>query len=75
MSTAESLSFDGLDALYDQTCTFDLTCSESVLDWLSARFPLRLFGSVLEPDIGTGRVALPLAGRVYQVMGLDISEE
>ena len=71
----KSLSFDGLTALYDQTRTFNLTCFAAALDWLAARFPPRQFRSVLEPGVGTGRIALPLVGRGYQVTGLDISEE
>jgi SAM-dependent methyltransferase len=71
----ESLSFDGMTALYDQTRTFDPTCFAAALDWLAVRFPPRQFRSVLEPGVGTGRIALPLVGRGYQVTGLDISDE
>ena len=70
-----SLSFDGLTAHYDQTRTFDPICFERAMDWLTERFPPSQFPSVLEPGVGTGRIALPLAQRGYQVTGLDISEE
>jgi len=75
MSTTESMSFDGFTTLYDQTRSFDPICFGRSLDWLATRFPPRQFRSVLEPGVGTGRIVLPLAGRGYQVTGLDISEE
>ncbi len=71
----DSLSFDGLTAHYDQTRTFDPICFRQAMDWLAERFPPSQFPSVLEPGIGTGRIALPLVERGYQVTGLDISEE
>ena len=70
-----SLSFDGLTAYYDQTRIFDPSCFAKAMDWLTGRFPSSQFPAVLEPGVGTGRIALPLAGRGYQVTGLDISEE
>ena len=70
-----SLSFDGLSALYDQTRTVDPDCFAAALDWIAVRFPPTLFRRLLEPGIGTGRVALPLAARGYQIIGADISEE
>ena len=70
-----SLSFDGLTAHYDQTRTFDPICFGLAIDWLTERFPPSQFPSVLEPGVGTGRIALPLVQRGYQVTGLDISEE
>ena len=70
-----SLSFDGLSVLYDQTRTADPTCLAAALNWVAARFPPTQFRRLLEPGIGTGRVALPLANRGYQVIGADISEE
>jgi ubiquinone/menaquinone biosynthesis C-methylase UbiE len=70
-----SLSFDGLTAQYDQTRTFDPFCFRQAMDWLTERFPPSQFPNVLEPGVGTGRIALPLVERGYQVTGLDISEE
>ncbi len=71
----ESLSFDGLTALYDQTRTFDPLCLGKALDWLEDHFPPTQSRTILEPGIGTGRIALPLMERGYRVTGLDISEE
>ncbi len=44
------------------------------MDWLAERFPPSRYPSVLEPGVGTGRIALPLVELGYQVAGLDISE-
>lgn len=70
-----SFSFDGFSALYDQTRTVDPTCFAAALDWIVARFPPAQFRSLLEAGVGTGRIALPLAERGYQVIGADISAE
>ena len=70
-----SLSFDGLTAYYDQTRTFDPSCFGQAVDWLAGRFPPFTFPAILEPGVGTGRIALPLVERGYQVTGVDISEE
>lgn len=71
----KSLSFNGLASLYDQTRTADPDCFAAALNWITARFPPIQFRMLLEPGIGTGRVALPLAERGYQIVGGDISEE
>lgn len=71
----QSLSFDGLTALYDQTRTFDPLCLGKALSWLEDRFPPTQSHTILEPGIGTGRIALPLMERGYLVTGLDISSE
>jgi len=71
----QSLTFDGLTKLYDQTRTYDPACFAAALDWLETRFPPPEFRSVLEPGVGTGRIALPLVARGYHLTGLDISEE
>ena len=69
-----SLSFDGLTAYYDQTRTFDLNRFGQAMEWLVSRFPPSQFPAILEPGVGTGRIALPLVERGYQVIGVDISE-
>ena len=51
----QSLTFDGLTELYDQTRTYDPACFAAALDWLETRFPPTEFRSVLEPGVGTGR--------------------
>jgi len=71
----KSLSFDSMIKLYDETRIFDRDCFDSALDFLVERFPPCDFGNVLEPGIGTGRIAIPLAERGYRITGIDISEE
>jgi len=61
--------------LYDETRVFDMDSLDSALDFLISRFPPHTFPKLLEPGIGTGRIAIPLAERGYQVVGVDISEE
>lgn len=70
----ESLSFDNMAELYDETRVFDTNCLNSALDYIVDRFPPGRFGSIFYPGIGTGRVAIPLAERGYRVTGVDISE-
>jgi ubiquinone/menaquinone biosynthesis C-methylase UbiE len=71
----ESLSFDSMAELYDRTRVYDRDCFDSALDFLVERFPPVEYDSVLEPGIGTGRIAVPLAERGYRVTGIDISGE
>jgi ubiquinone/menaquinone biosynthesis C-methylase UbiE len=70
-----SLSFDSMVRFYDETRVFDKRCFDSALDYLVKRFAPRAFYRVLEPGIGTGRIAIPLAERGYHVTGIDISQE
>lgn len=70
-----SLSFDGMVDLYDETRVFDRGRFDAALDFLVERFPPQDFRKVFEPGIGTGRVAVPLEERGYQMTGVDISEE
>jgi SAM-dependent methyltransferase len=67
------LSFESMAALYDETRTVDQGCFAAALDFLVARFPPAQFGRVLEPGVGTGRIALPLVERGYRVTGVDVS--
>jgi ubiquinone/menaquinone biosynthesis C-methylase UbiE len=71
----ESLSFDGLVELYDRTRTFDQGCFDAALDYIVDRYPPRRLRGVFEPGIGTGRIAIPMAERGYDVTGVDVSEE
>ncbi len=73
MRVSTSLSFDGLVDLYDETRCFDEGCFKDALNYLADRFPARPEALTLEPGIGTGRIALPLAERGYRVAGVDIS--
>ena len=70
-----SLSFDSMAALYEATRTVDGASLDSALDFLVERFPPSRFGRVLDPGIGTGRIAIPLAAHGYRVTGVDISGE
>jgi ubiquinone/menaquinone biosynthesis C-methylase UbiE len=69
------MSFDGMASLYDETRVFDIDSLDSALDFLMSRFPPHTFPRLLEPGVGTGRIAIPLAERGYQVIGVDISGE
>jgi len=69
------LSFDGMVELYDETRVFNKNCFNAALDFLIEKFPPQIFSKVFEPGIGTGRIAIPLADRGYQITGVDISEE
>lgn len=71
----ESLSFDSIAKLYDETRVLDRSSLNSALDFLVERFPPTRFTNVFYPGIGTGRIALPLAKRGYRITGADISEE
>lgn len=71
----ESLSFDNMTELYDETREANPTCFNAALDFLADKFPPASFGRVFEPGIGTGRIAIPLARRGYNVAGVDISPE
>ena len=70
----KSLPFDSMVKLYDETRTFDRDCFDSALDFLVERFPPCDYGNILEPGIGTGRIAMPLAEKGYRITGVDISE-
>lgn len=71
----KSLSFSRMVRLYDETRVFDVDCFDSALDFLTERCPPTSFNKLFEPGVGTGRIAIPLAERGYQVTGVDISEE
>jgi ubiquinone/menaquinone biosynthesis C-methylase UbiE len=68
-----SLSFDPMAHAYDATRTYDEASFAAALAHLLERFPPHAFPRVLEPGIGTGRIALPLAQQGYEVWGIDIS--
>ncbi len=71
----ESLSFDSMVERYDETRSCNAACLDAALDLITERFPPQGFGKLFEPGIGTGRIAIPLAGRGYRVTGVDISGE
>ena len=70
-----SLSWDGMVEHYDETRQADARCFAAALDELAGRFPPEDTPCVLEPGVGNGRIAIPLAQRGYHVTGIDISEE
>ena len=61
--------------LYEETRNFDNSSFNSALDYLVEKYPPKVFHKLFEPGIGTGRIAIPLAERGYQVTGIDISQE
>ncbi len=70
----DSLPFDNMVDLYDQTRTVDNRCLTSTIDLKCERFPPSSYQKLFEPAIGSGRIAFPLADRGYQIVGVDISE-
>ena len=70
-----SLAFDKLVDLYDETRAADQQMFDAALDYLRDRFPPHSFPKIVEPGIGTGRIAIPLAGRGYSLTGIDLSGE
>jgi SAM-dependent methyltransferase len=70
-----SLSFDPMVHSYDVTRTYDETSFSAAVAYLVERFPPQAFPRLLEPGIGTGRIALPLAECGYAVWGIDISAQ
>jgi ubiquinone/menaquinone biosynthesis C-methylase UbiE len=70
--TQRSLSFDRAATFYDATRALDPDVARRLTDALERE--IRPAGSrVLEPGIGTGRIARPLAERGIRVTGADIS--
>ncbi len=70
-----SLSFDGLAKLYDETRCFDRLRFQEAVQYLCECFPAHRFPHLMEAGIGTGRIALPLAEKGYTVAGVDLSWE
>ena len=71
----ESVSFDPMADIYDETRVFNEGCFNAALDFLTERFPPSKYNELLEPGIGTGRIGIPLAEKGYSVTGVDISEK
>ncbi len=71
----ESMNFDSIATVYDDTRVFDEDCFNAALDFIIARFPPSTYKKLFEPGIGTGRIALPFAEKGYDVTGVDISDE
>ena len=67
--------WDRIAAIYDETRICDRVCLNAALDYIVNRYPPDEFPRLLEPGIGTGRIAIPLAERCYKVEGVDPSKE
>jgi ubiquinone/menaquinone biosynthesis C-methylase UbiE len=74
-ASVEFLSFDPMAAIYDETRIYDKTSFNAALDYIVSRFPPDRYPHLFEPGVGTGRIAIPLAERGYNVIGADISGE
>jgi ubiquinone/menaquinone biosynthesis C-methylase UbiE len=71
----DSVPFDSIAPVYDETRTFNEGCFNSALDFIVEKFPPAEYPKLFEPGIGTGRIAIPFAERGYKVTGVDISDE
>jgi ubiquinone/menaquinone biosynthesis C-methylase UbiE len=71
----DSISFDSIAPVYDQTRALDEKSLKGALDFIVARFPPSQYKKLFEPGIGTGRIAIPLAEQGYHVNCADISGE
>jgi len=70
-TVSESVVFDRAAEFYDRTRALAPATMEAVVDRLAGELAGR--GRVLEPGVGTGRMALPLAAAGVDVTGLDLS--
>lgn len=75
MSSVDSLCFDPMADVYDDTRVINERCFNSFLDFLTEKYPPSRYPNLLEPGTGTGRIGIPLAKRGYQVTGVDISSK
>lgn len=71
----DSISFDSIALVYDETRVFNESCFNAALDYIVGRYPPLKYKKLFEPGIGTGRIAIPLAKKGYNVTGVDISGE
>jgi SAM-dependent methyltransferase len=70
MGSAGSVSFERAAGVYDRTRLTDPVALTRAIDLLDEVLPA---GDVLEIGVGTGALAIPLAGRGRRVVGLDVS--
>jgi ubiquinone/menaquinone biosynthesis C-methylase UbiE len=73
MSSVDSLCFDPMADIYDDTRVINEACFNAVLDLIVEKYPPSKYKNLLEPGTGTGRIGIALAERGYQVNGIDIS--
>jgi SAM-dependent methyltransferase len=69
----QSVVFDRAAGYYDATRGFPPGIEQRVAELVASAGALGPSSRVLEIGIGTGRIALPLAGHVGQVAGVDLS--
>ncbi len=68
----QSIDFDRAADYYDRTRALPAEIQAAVTDVLAAELTDR--GRVLELGVGTGRIALPLHARGFELVGADLSE-
>ncbi len=68
-------NYDRVANIYDSTRGFSPEAERDVGDGLAAILRENGVRSVFEAGVGTGRIAVPLAARGFQVTGIDISME
>jgi ubiquinone/menaquinone biosynthesis C-methylase UbiE len=73
-SNMDFLNFDPMVKYYDETRTVDAANLAASIRWIAGEFSPSLFPKLLEPGIGTGRIAIPLAEQGYSVHGIDVAE-
>lgn len=73
MPPSQSISFDRAVTFYDQTRAFQPGEDIKVAAMIVQASGFTPSARVLEIGVGTGRIALPLAPRVGQLIGVDIS--
>lgn len=70
---AESVSFDRVAHVYDDTRGYTSQVAATIADGLMRVGPVPPGSRLLEIGIGTGRIALPLLERGVNLVGVDIS--
>jgi ubiquinone/menaquinone biosynthesis C-methylase UbiE len=72
-AAVKSVAFDRAAEYYDQTRAFPGGVDEQAVELLCHVGGLGARSTVLELGVGTGRIALPLGGRVGRLIGVDIA--
>ncbi len=71
---SKSITFERAADYYDQTRSFPPGEEKRAADLLIQSGRLSAEDRILEIGVGTGRIALPLAGRVRRVVGIDLAQ-
>jgi ubiquinone/menaquinone biosynthesis C-methylase UbiE len=72
---SESVIFDRAAGYYDQTRGFPPGVEQDVAAMLARAGGFTNHSRILEIGVGTGRIALPLAAHVRQIVGADLSRQ